>query len=263
MTGAGPAGVTGSELPDGIAAAWGVRERPHKGPKPALSLPRIVDAAVQVADADGLDAVSMGRVARELGAAPMSLYRHVSGKEELLDLMVDAAWGDPPGAPAAGEDWRTGLARWAWALRARARRHPWAVRIPLNGLPVMPHEVAWFENALACLRETALTEARKGSVVLLLAGVRQEPGCDGRGYRSRDRGVRPGPQRVDGLVLGDAEAASRSAEVPLPHRIHLGRGLRRGRRPGRRVRLRPGPDPRRRGQADPRGLAEREQRLLE
>jgi AcrR family transcriptional regulator len=147
-----------------------VRERPHKGPKPALSLGRIVDAAVQVADADGLDAVSMGRVAGELGAAPMSLYRHVAGKEELLDLMVDAAWGDPPGAPAAGEDWRTGLARWAWALRERARWHPWVVRIPLNGLPIMPHEVAWFENALACLRGTGLTEARKASVIMLLAG---------------------------------------------------------------------------------------------
>src|SRR5580658_368521 len=116
MTGAGPAEVTPASagLPAGIAAAWGVRERPHKGPKPALSLSRIVDAAVRVADADGLDAVSMGRVARELGAAPMSLYRHLSAKEELLELMVDAAWGDPPAAPAAGEEWRAGLARWAW-----------------------------------------------------------------------------------------------------------------------------------------------------
>jgi AcrR family transcriptional regulator len=166
----GPAEATGSGLPDSIAAAWGVRERPHKGPKPSLSLSRIVAAAVQVADADGLDAVSMGRVARELGAAPMSLYRHVSGKEELLDLMVDAAWGDPPEAPAPGEDWRPGLTRWAWALRARAGRHRWVVRIPLKGIPIMPHEVAWFENALACLGGTGLAEARKASVAMLLGG---------------------------------------------------------------------------------------------
>ena len=53
-------------------------------------------AAVRIADTDGLDAVSMGRVAAELGAAAMSLYRHVSAKEELLTLMVDAAWGDSP-----------------------------------------------------------------------------------------------------------------------------------------------------------------------
>src|SRR5215831_13321951 len=103
---AGPGAVeTGlhGEVPADVAAAWGVRERPHKGPKPALSLARIVDAAMRVADAEGLDAVSMGRVATELGAAPMSLYRHVSAKEELLRLMVDATWGDSPGPLAPGE----------------------------------------------------------------------------------------------------------------------------------------------------------------
>ena len=157
-------------IPEGVAAAWGVRERPHKGPKPALSLDRIVDAAVRVADADGLDAVSMGRVAAELGTAPMSLYRHVSSKEELLTLMVDATWGPAPDGPGPGEDWRAGLSRWAWGLRAAAQRHPWVVRIPLHGLPIMPNEVAWFENALACQAGTGLSEARKASVIMLLAG---------------------------------------------------------------------------------------------
>src|SRR5580658_2476952 len=123
-----------SVLPDSIAAAWGVRERSHRGPKPTLSLERIVAAAVRVADADGLDAVSMGRVAAELGAAAMSLYRHVSAKEELLSLMVDAAWGDSPDPLADGEGWRSGLCRWAWAMRASIKRHPWAIRIPLDGL---------------------------------------------------------------------------------------------------------------------------------
>ena len=160
----------GAGLPGSVAAAWGVRERPHKGPKPSLSLSRIVAAAVRVADTEGLDAVSMGRVAAELGTAPMSLYRHVSSKEELLTLMVDAAWDEAPGTPVPGDGWRTGLSRWAWALRAGARRHPWVVRIPLNSLPIMPNEVAWFENALACLADTELTEVRKASVIMLLAG---------------------------------------------------------------------------------------------
>jgi AcrR family transcriptional regulator len=201
--GAGPAGGGPADeagLPATVAAAWGVRERPHKGPKPALSLARIVSAAVQVADTEGLNAVSMGRVAAELGAAPMSLYRHVAGKDELRTLMVDAAWGEPPdgalsdgalsdgalsdgalsdraasdGAVSdrtgAGEGWRAGLARWAWALRTGARRHPWVVRIPLNSLPILPNEVGWFELALACMRDTGLTEARKASVIMLLAG---------------------------------------------------------------------------------------------
>jgi len=158
------------QVPADIATAWGVRERPHKGPRPALSLARIVDAAVRIADAEGLDAVSMGKVAAELGAAPMSLYRHVAGKEQLLRYMVDAAWGEALPPPAPGESWREGLARWAWAMRAGARQHPWVVRIPISGLPILPREVAWFENALACMRDTGLSEARKGSVVMLLAG---------------------------------------------------------------------------------------------
>ena len=159
-----------AEVPASVAAAWGVRERPHKGPKPGLSLARIVDAGVRVADAEGIDAVSMGRVATSLDTAAMSLYRHVSSKEELLRLMVDAAWGDSPGPLAAGESWRDGLSRWAWAMRAALRRHPWAARLPISGMPIMPREIAWFEDALACLAGTGLSEARKASVILLLSG---------------------------------------------------------------------------------------------
>ena len=84
------------ELPASIEAAWGIRERPRKGPKPGLSLPRIVEAAISVAERDGLAAVSMSRVAAELGASTMSLYRYVSAKDELLMLMADAAYGAPP-----------------------------------------------------------------------------------------------------------------------------------------------------------------------
>src|SRR5712664_114477 len=163
------AGLPG-EVPATVAAAWGVRERPHKGPKPAMNLARIVDAGVRVADTEGRDAVSMGRVAAELKAGPMSLYRHVSSKEELIKLMVDAAWGDSPGPLLADEDWRDGLSRWAWAMRSALRRHPWAGRIPISGLPIMPREIAWFEDALACLAGIGLTEARKASVIMLLSG---------------------------------------------------------------------------------------------
>ena len=166
---AGP-GAVEAGVPATVAAAWGVRERPHKGPKPALSLARIVDAGVRIADAEGLDAVSMGRVAAELKAAPMSLYRHVSSKDELIKLMVDAAWDDSPGSLLSGENWRAGLSRWAWAMRAALRRHPWAAHIPISGLPIMPREIAWFEDALADLAGTGLTEARKASVILLLSG---------------------------------------------------------------------------------------------
>jgi AcrR family transcriptional regulator len=156
-------------LPADVAAAWGLRAHPGKGPKPGLSLERIVAAAVKIASRDGLDAVSMSRVAAELGASTMSLYRYVSAKDELVKLMIDAAWG-PPAATAPDLGWRAGLSRWAWGMRAALRRHPWAARVPISGLPVLPNEVAWFEQALADLDGSGLAEAEKASVIMLVSG---------------------------------------------------------------------------------------------
>ena len=178
--GAGPHAA----LPAGVAAAWGLRDRPAKGPRPGLSLERIIAAATRVADTEGLAAVSMSRVATELGTAPMSLYRYVAAKGELLALMVDAAYGPAPAATRSGEGtgpaegtglaedtgWRAGLARWAWSMRARIQAHPWVLRIPIGGLPTLPNEVAWFEEGLDCLRDTGLEENEKASAILLVSG---------------------------------------------------------------------------------------------
>ena len=162
-------GEFGADLPAILAAAWGVHHRPSRGPKPGLSLERIVSAAVRVAGPEGLAAVSMSRVAAELGTGPMSLYRYVTRKDELLALMVDAAHGPPPAGPP-DEDWRAGLTRWSWAIRAAYQRHPWVLQIPIRGLPSLPNEVAWFEEGLRCLAGTGLAEAAKGSVILLVTG---------------------------------------------------------------------------------------------
>ncbi|NJC73174.1 TetR/AcrR family transcriptional regulator [Planosporangium thailandense] len=155
-------------LPASIEAAWGLRGRPTKGPKRGLSLERIVEAAVNVADADGLAAVSMSRVATELGASTMSLYRYVSAKDELLALMVDAAYGPPPEPVRPDEGWRDGLERWARAELAGLRRHPWVVRVPISGPPLTPNSTAWLEVALRALRGTRLTGQQKMSVILLI-----------------------------------------------------------------------------------------------
>ena len=168
-------GTAGTGLPASIEAAWGLRERPGRGPKRGLSLERIVDAGVHVAATEGLGAVSMSRVAAELGAATMALYRYVAAKDELLELMVDAAYGPPPDPPAPGEGWRAGLSRWAWAEHAALRRHPWVVRVPISGPPATPNQVVWLEQGLRCLTATCLTEAAKMSVILLVSGfVRNE-----------------------------------------------------------------------------------------
>jgi AcrR family transcriptional regulator len=162
------------EPPRSIEAAWGLRDRPRKGPKPTLTLSKIADAGIAVAARDGLDAVSMGRVAAELAVAPMSLYRYVDSKDELLQLMADTAWGPPPEPPETGS-WRERLAAWAWATRAAMYRHPWALRVPIAGLPAYPNNCAWFEAGLAALAGTSLTETQKASVALLVTGyVRNE-----------------------------------------------------------------------------------------
>ena len=162
-------------LPASVETAWGLRERPSKGPKPGLSLDRIVAAAVKVAAAEGLAAVSMSRVAGELGASAMSLYRYVASKDELLALMVDVAVGPPPPASQPGEDWRPGLSRWGWSYYRALGRHPWVVRVPIGGPPTTPNGVAWMEAGLASLADTGLDEGEKLSVILLLSGyVRNE-----------------------------------------------------------------------------------------
>jgi AcrR family transcriptional regulator len=157
-------------LPPSLAAAWGLRERPGKGPKPGLSLEKIVAAAVRVGATDGLAAVSMGRVAAELGAGTMALYRYVGSKSELLDLMVDAAFGPPPPLPEPGPGWRAALSHWAWAELAAMRASIWAVPMPISGPPVTPNQVAWMEQGLRAMRGTGLSEGQKMSVILLISG---------------------------------------------------------------------------------------------
>ncbi|MFJ2060724.1 TetR/AcrR family transcriptional regulator [Streptomyces sp. NPDC087908] len=168
--GSGVVGDGGTFLPPSIEAAWGLRERPSKGPKPGLTLDRIVDAAVSLASAEGLDAVSMGRVAKELGASTMSLYRYVSAKSELYVLMMEAATGAPPGLFRAGTAWREAMEAWAWALREVYHRNLWMLRVPVSGPPATPNLVAWWEKALVALADTGLDAGAKISVTLLVSG---------------------------------------------------------------------------------------------
>jgi AcrR family transcriptional regulator len=162
-------------LSPAVKAAWGRRERPARGPKPELTLERIISAGVALADAEGLNAVSMSKVAAALGTGAMSLYRYVSGKDELVTLMVDAAYGNPPERPAEPSGWRAGLSWWARTQLEAMSRHSWAIRVPLSGPPLTPFTVNWLEQGLRCMTETPLTETEKMSVILLITGyVRNE-----------------------------------------------------------------------------------------
>ncbi|WP_037052492.1 TetR/AcrR family transcriptional regulator [Pseudonocardia halophobica] len=152
-----------------LEAVW--KAGPGTVGREGLSLARIVAAAVEIADAQGLDAVSMSRVAKTLGFTPMSLYRHVGSKEELLLHMQDVAVGPPPAEldPAPDAGWRECVERWAWATVHRMRAHPWILKtVPMLGPPATPNQLTWLEYGLRALRATPLAEPEKLYVILML-----------------------------------------------------------------------------------------------
>jgi AcrR family transcriptional regulator len=157
--------VENDELPADIAAMWRLRETPRRGPKPSLTLDDIVGAAIEIADAEDLAAVSMARVAERLGNSTMALYRHVKSKDELLVIMSDAALERPDPMPE-GVDWRTGLTFWADGVLTAIRRHRWYAKVPISGPPAGPNNLAWFDSALGVLKDTGLPEEAKVGVVM-------------------------------------------------------------------------------------------------
>jgi AcrR family transcriptional regulator len=147
---------------------WGGRARPTRGPKPALTLDGIADAAIAVADAEGLAAVSMQRVAADLGYTKMSLYRYLPGKAELVALMVERALGAAP--ELSGADWRAALTEWTRLLMASLLRHPWSLAATVGARPLGPHELGWMECALSVLAGTPLSGAERLDAMVVLVG---------------------------------------------------------------------------------------------
>ncbi|VXB08137.1 Regulatory protein, tetR family [Microbacterium sp. 8M] len=125
-------------------------------PRAPLSRERIVAAAMQVADEGGLTAVSMRNVGKALGAEAMSLYHHVSGKDELLDLLADAAFTQIP-LLEVGTPWRPAMTARAHAMRAVLKKHPWALTLLESranpGQAVMRHH----DRVLGLLRKDGFT----------------------------------------------------------------------------------------------------------
>jgi AcrR family transcriptional regulator len=158
---------TETGLPASFEMAWGMRDRPTKGPKRGLSLEQIVDAGIHVANTEGIGGVSMGRIAKELGASAMSLYRYVASKDELLALMIDGAFGQVEYEPADGT-WRERLKEWAEVELVAYRRFPWILHIPVTGAPIMPRQIRYMELGLRTLGGTGLEEHEKLSCVLLV-----------------------------------------------------------------------------------------------
>lgn len=170
---------------------WGLGDPPRKGPRPRTSVPEIVRAAVRVADTEGLDALSMRRVADEVGLSPMALYTYVPGKDELVQLMVDAVQGDAAAdaqaetgraaaGPASAEEssgsgaeapgWRERVAAIARRTRAMHLAHPWLAQVtPLSRPSLGPGTLALYEADLRAIDGIGLSDVQMDAVLTLVA----------------------------------------------------------------------------------------------
>ncbi|MEV4315278.1 TetR/AcrR family transcriptional regulator [Actinocrispum sp. NPDC049592] len=165
---------------------WGTQERPTRGPKPSLTLDRIVRAAIELADAEGITALSMRRVAAKLEVGTMSLYRYVPSKAELLDLMLDHIYGDDLQPPDDGRGWRKGLEQVATSTWELCHRHAWLQHVSGARALLGPNATRSFEYSLAVLAGTGLTDGERVSTIVA----------------------------VNNYVTGYARAAAEAAEAP-------------------------------------------------
>ena len=127
-----------------------------------------MDAAADIADADGLAAVSMIRIANALGCSTMALYRHIANKDELLALLADRVAADAPALPKS-LGWREGLRRWTQLQIDGILAHPWVLDLPLASTPLGPNRTRWIDQGFGVMRQLDLPTDEKGLVLSLLS----------------------------------------------------------------------------------------------
>lgn len=149
---------------------WGAGPGARRGPKPGLSVEAIVAAAVELADTEGLGALSMRKVAERLGKSAMALYTYVPGKAELLDLMLDTTLGELPTEVDLADGWRAALeasARRTWDLY---HRHPWVLQVSGARAVLGPHEFDWYELQVRLVDGLGLTGLEMARVANVIGG---------------------------------------------------------------------------------------------
>lgn len=184
------------EVPADLRRLWRLPTSSRLGRTAELDVDTVVRAAVELADRDGADGVTLQKVAQALGFTKMSLYRHVGSKDELFELMVDHAQGP---APDLGADlgWRDGVRRWVAAIRARYAEHPWLIDIPMSGPPRGPNAISWLDALLRALRDTGLDTGTQIGVVGVVSGYLRNVLALAREFEHARRGT--------GLSQADAE----------------------------------------------------------
>jgi AcrR family transcriptional regulator len=148
-------------------------ETGRRGRRPGLSVDRVVETATALADAEGLAAVSMRRVAQELGVVPMTLYTYVPDKAALLDLMLDRLYLAMPRPEASATGWRERLAAVAEENRRLYEAHAWAAELSVSRPPMGPGLLAKYEHELRAFDGTGLDDVEVDSALTYLLGFVQ------------------------------------------------------------------------------------------
>ncbi|MFC7358790.1 TetR/AcrR family transcriptional regulator [Nocardioides astragali] len=168
---------TGSGEPSRtLALLWGEESAAprRKGPARSVTVAQVVDAALRLADDQGLAAVTMRAVAERVGVSAMSVYTYVPGKPELLDLMVDASYARMARMPWAGEAWRDRLEVVAETNRDLLTSHPWLTEVAaLSRPPLGPGVMAKYEHELAAFDGTGLSDVDTDAALTYLLGFVQ------------------------------------------------------------------------------------------
>jgi AcrR family transcriptional regulator len=149
--------VPGKDEQTGAHVALRLLWAPRQPRKRGLTADAIVSAGVALADREGLDAVSMRRVADELGAGTMSLYRHVPGKNELLELMFDRVIGEGGGVEPPEGTWRERLETIVWESWRLYHRHPWVIAVSQTRPPLGPGVLDSYEQMLRAIDGVGLS----------------------------------------------------------------------------------------------------------
>jgi AcrR family transcriptional regulator len=150
---------------------WSRPERGSRGPAPAHSRDAIVAAAIALADAEGLAAVSMRAVAGALGTGAGSLYRYLSSRDDLLDLMTDRAAGELRPYPQAQGDWLDTMVLLGRRQLALFAAHPWLLDVIHRPSGIGPETLAWFDNCLRVLEPVRCAVAAKFEAIAMMTGV--------------------------------------------------------------------------------------------
>lgn len=149
---------------------WRVPAASVRGPKQRSSVDAVVAAAIEIADADGIGALTMRAVATKLGLTPMATYTYVPGKAELVDLMLDAVYREMPRADLTGLPWRDRVTTIAAENRAMLVRHPWVAYLPTTRPPLGPGVAAKYEHELRAFDGLGLDDLELDAAVTYVLG---------------------------------------------------------------------------------------------